>query len=365
MVAEGVRRSFGDVQAVRGIDLTARPGEVTALVGPNGAGKTTLLLVLATLLVPDAGDGADRRARPADASRTRCARGWAGRRTSSGSTTTSPAASTSCSAAAAMRLPSAAAARPRGGAARAGPADRPRRPAGAHAVARAEAAARPDAGARARPVGAAARRAGVRAGPAVARRAARPAAGAGRPRARRCWSARTCSATSRSWPTGSCSSTQGVTVGEHRIDQLPAGDRAAAVAAAGARHVRAAGGRSKGYDHGEPTAAGVDVLLTGDEAAAELLGKLVRKKVPVVSCQPLGGQLEATYLELTAVTRVRGSPSVARQEFTLRIRAGRWRWLLLRLVRRPDAVHRADARLHRARHRGRGPPTRASSCTAD
>ena len=56
VVASGVRRSFGEVQAVRGIDLTAAPGEVTALVGPNGAGKTTLLLVLATLLVPDAGE---------------------------------------------------------------------------------------------------------------------------------------------------------------------------------------------------------------------------------------------------------------------------------------------------------------------
>jgi ABC-2 type transport system ATP-binding protein len=56
VVARGVRRTFGSVEAVRGIDLTAAPGEVTALVGPNGAGKTTLLLVLATLLVPDAGD---------------------------------------------------------------------------------------------------------------------------------------------------------------------------------------------------------------------------------------------------------------------------------------------------------------------
>jgi ABC-2 type transport system ATP-binding protein len=51
----GVRRTFGDVVAVDSIDLEAPPGEVTALVGPNGAGKTTLLLVLATLLVPDAG----------------------------------------------------------------------------------------------------------------------------------------------------------------------------------------------------------------------------------------------------------------------------------------------------------------------
>jgi ABC-2 type transport system ATP-binding protein len=55
ITATGVRRTFGDVVAVDSIDLTAPPGQVTALVGPNGAGKTTLLLVLATLLVPDSG----------------------------------------------------------------------------------------------------------------------------------------------------------------------------------------------------------------------------------------------------------------------------------------------------------------------
>jgi len=55
IVAEGVRRAFGSVEAVRGMDLRAAPGEVTALIGPNGAGKNTLLLVLATLLRPDAG----------------------------------------------------------------------------------------------------------------------------------------------------------------------------------------------------------------------------------------------------------------------------------------------------------------------
>ena len=54
--ARGVRRSFGPVLAVQGIDLDAPPGQVTALVGPNGAGKTTVLLVLATLLRPDAGE---------------------------------------------------------------------------------------------------------------------------------------------------------------------------------------------------------------------------------------------------------------------------------------------------------------------
>lgn len=53
--AQGLARSFGAVQAVRDIDLQAPAGQVTALVGPNGAGKTTVMLVLATLLVPDAG----------------------------------------------------------------------------------------------------------------------------------------------------------------------------------------------------------------------------------------------------------------------------------------------------------------------
>lgn len=50
-----VRRSFGHVEAVRGVDLDARAGAVTGLVGPNGAGKTTLLLMLASLLQPDSG----------------------------------------------------------------------------------------------------------------------------------------------------------------------------------------------------------------------------------------------------------------------------------------------------------------------
>lgn len=53
--ARGLRRAFGDVQAVTDATFAAAPGRVTALVGPNGSGKTTLLLMLASLLRPDAG----------------------------------------------------------------------------------------------------------------------------------------------------------------------------------------------------------------------------------------------------------------------------------------------------------------------
>ncbi|MCR2825711.1 ATP-binding cassette domain-containing protein, partial [Microbacterium sp. zg.Y909] len=56
IVARGVRRSFGDVHAVRDVTLEAREGAVTGLVGPNGSGKTTLMLMLASLLAPDAGE---------------------------------------------------------------------------------------------------------------------------------------------------------------------------------------------------------------------------------------------------------------------------------------------------------------------
>jgi ABC-type multidrug transport system ATPase subunit len=51
----GVVKSFGDVKALRGVNLTVRPGTLAALLGPNGAGKTTLVRIITTLLAQDSG----------------------------------------------------------------------------------------------------------------------------------------------------------------------------------------------------------------------------------------------------------------------------------------------------------------------
>lgn len=53
--ASHLRKSFGSVQAVRDVSLTAEDGKVTALLGPNGAGKSTTLRILATVLKADGG----------------------------------------------------------------------------------------------------------------------------------------------------------------------------------------------------------------------------------------------------------------------------------------------------------------------
>ncbi len=53
--ATGLRKRYGDTQALDGVDLFARRGSVLGVLGPNGAGKTTAVRVLATLVAPDAG----------------------------------------------------------------------------------------------------------------------------------------------------------------------------------------------------------------------------------------------------------------------------------------------------------------------
>ncbi|MBW3647767.1 MAG: ABC transporter ATP-binding protein [Actinobacteria bacterium] len=298
VVAKGVRRTFGPVEAVRGIDLTAAPGEVTALVGPNGAGKTTLLLVLATLLVPDAGEvrvaGFDPVREP-DAVRARM--GWSpdvfglydnltgreylefvGEAYRLGRARARTRAGELLELA---RLPEFA--------------DRP-----VHTMSR-----------------------GQKQRLGLARALVHepqvllldePASGLD-PRSRvelrellRHLAGTGTAVVVSSHLLGDLEELadrvvfvdRGATVGEHRLDQLPAGaqlrpwriralDNAALLVALD-RHA---------YNHDGPHAGGVDVRLASDEAAAALLAGLIGDGVPVISCQPLGGALEAAYLQLT------------------------------------------------------------------
>ena len=55
VVAEQLRRVFGDRPAVEGIDLSVRTGEIYGFLGPNGAGKSTTVRMLTTLLLPTSG----------------------------------------------------------------------------------------------------------------------------------------------------------------------------------------------------------------------------------------------------------------------------------------------------------------------
>ncbi len=61
--ARGIVKTFGHVEALRGVDFAAYPGEVTALIGDNGAGKSTLVKILSGVYQPTAGtlvlDGQD------------------------------------------------------------------------------------------------------------------------------------------------------------------------------------------------------------------------------------------------------------------------------------------------------------------
>ncbi|MFC9339070.1 ATP-binding cassette domain-containing protein [Streptomyces sp. NPDC057020] len=55
VLSEGLRKRYGDVHALRGLDLAVPEGSVCGVLGPNGAGKTTAVRVLTTLVRPDAG----------------------------------------------------------------------------------------------------------------------------------------------------------------------------------------------------------------------------------------------------------------------------------------------------------------------
>jgi ABC-type multidrug transport system ATPase subunit len=52
---QGLRKSYGEVVALNGVDLDVAGGEITSLLGPNGAGKTTIVSIVAGLRRADAG----------------------------------------------------------------------------------------------------------------------------------------------------------------------------------------------------------------------------------------------------------------------------------------------------------------------
>jgi ABC-type sugar transport system ATPase subunit len=52
----GIRKRFGSVEALKGVDLEVYPGEVVGLVGDNGAGKSTLMRILTGIYPPSWGD---------------------------------------------------------------------------------------------------------------------------------------------------------------------------------------------------------------------------------------------------------------------------------------------------------------------
>jgi ABC-type multidrug transport system ATPase subunit len=53
---QGLYKSFGELQAVKGVQFNVQQGEIFSLLGPNGAGKTTTIAMLCCLSRPDEGD---------------------------------------------------------------------------------------------------------------------------------------------------------------------------------------------------------------------------------------------------------------------------------------------------------------------
>ncbi|HEU4543107.1 MAG TPA: ABC transporter ATP-binding protein [Jiangellaceae bacterium] len=295
--AAAVRRTFGNVIAVADISLSVPRGHVTALVGPNGAGKTTLMLVLATLLKPDAGrirvagydpvtDSVDVRART----------GWMP--DAFGTYDTLTAREVLEFAAAAYRVP-----RKR----------RSRRAWELLALVHLDEFAE-------RPVHALSRGQQQRLG--LARALVNeptvllldePAAGLD-PRSR---------IELRGLLRGLAAQGCAVLVSSHVLaeletiaDRVVFIDRGRSIAEQALAELQRAERRPwriraldsdplmvfldhHGTEHGPPDAHGVEVLLSGDEDAAELLSAMVRDRVPVVSFAPAGSDLEAAYLAIT------------------------------------------------------------------
>ncbi|HAF27637.1 MAG TPA: lipoprotein-releasing system ATP-binding protein LolD [Bacteroidales bacterium] len=55
IIAKNIKKSYGDLQVLKGIDLEIKKGEIISIVGPSGAGKTTFLQILGTLSRPESG----------------------------------------------------------------------------------------------------------------------------------------------------------------------------------------------------------------------------------------------------------------------------------------------------------------------
>jgi ABC-2 type transport system ATP-binding protein len=295
--AAGVRRTFGDVVAVADITLSVPRGHVTALVGPNGAGKTTLLLVLATLLEPDAG-----RIRVAgydpvtEFAEVRARTGWMP--DSFGTYDTLTSREVLEFSAAAYRIP-----RNR----------RARRAWELLALVHLDEFAE-------RPVHALSRGQRQRLG--LARALVHeptvllldePAAGLD-PRSRielrgllRGLAAQGCAVLVSSHVLAELETIadrvvlvdRGRSITEQTLAELPRAERRP-------WRVRALDPDPlmvfldhNGTEHGPPDAHGVEILLSGDEAAAELLAAMIGDGVPVVSFAPAGSDLEAAYLAIT------------------------------------------------------------------